>query len=49
MPFYASDQMKLNQYFELLGAIRYDQFHDVWTTPATRRRPTAISSAPTGC
>ncbi len=30
---YASDQMKLNQYFELLGAIRYDNFHTDWSDP----------------
>ena len=35
--FYASDQVKLNQYFELLGAVRYDIFKSEYTsgTPAT--------------
>jgi catecholate siderophore receptor len=30
---YASDQMKLNQYFELLGALRCDHFNVVWDDP----------------
>jgi catecholate siderophore receptor len=30
---YASDQMKFNQYFELLGAIRYDNFQTEWDDP----------------
>jgi catecholate siderophore receptor len=35
--FYASDQIKLNQYFELLGAMRYDVFSTDYTSgaPAT--------------
>ena len=31
--FYGSDQMKLNQYFELLGAVRWDRFHTTWQDP----------------
>jgi catecholate siderophore receptor len=31
--FYGSDQMKLNQYFELLGAIRWDRFSTTWQDP----------------
>jgi catecholate siderophore receptor len=31
--FYASDQMKLNQYFELLGAVRWDRFSTDWEDP----------------
>jgi catecholate siderophore receptor len=32
--FYASDQMKLNQYFELLGAVRFDHFNTQFENPA---------------
>ena len=31
--FYASDQMQMNQYFELLGAVRWDRFHTTWQDP----------------
>jgi catecholate siderophore receptor len=31
--FYASDQMKLNQYFELLGAIRFDRYNTKFEDP----------------
>jgi catecholate siderophore receptor len=30
---YGSDQIKLNQYFEVMGAIRYDDFNTVWDDP----------------
>ena len=31
--FYGSDQMQLNQYFELLGAVRCDRFHTQFDDP----------------
>lgn len=33
--FYGSDQIKLNQYFELLAALRYDMFDSDYTTAGT--------------
>src|SRR5262245_27867333 len=30
---YATDQIKLNQYFEVMGAVRYDDFHTAWDDP----------------
>lgn len=35
LAFYASDQIKLNQYFELLAALRYDIFDTDYTTAGT--------------
>jgi catecholate siderophore receptor len=38
--FYASDQMKLSQYFELLGAIRWDRFSTTWKDPGNANAAT---------